>query len=56
MPGIYATTQVRVTDPGVSLVNTFTNPAWPPALGAARRDRDSLRPQVIALVKDEGAA
>jgi hypothetical protein len=36
--------------------NVFTNPAWPPALGVARRDRDSLRAQVIALVSDENVA
>ncbi len=56
VPGVYATTQVRINDPGVSLANTFTNPEWPHALGAGRRDRDSLRPQVIALIRDEGDA
>lgn len=34
VPGVYATTQVRVDDPGASLANTFTSPArgterWP---------------------------
>jgi hypothetical protein len=52
VPGVYATTQVRAIDPGASLANTFTNPAWPPALGTRRRDRDRLRPQVIAFIKD----
>jgi hypothetical protein len=53
VPGVYATTQVRVAGPGASLASTFTNPGWPPALGTARRDRDSLRPMVIALIRDE---
>ena len=35
MPGVYATTQVRVVDPGASLANTFTYSRWPPALGTA---------------------
>lgn len=50
-PGVYLTTQVR---PLPGLGTEFTNPAWPAALGAGRRDRHSLRAQVIALM-GEGA-
>ncbi len=58
MPGVYLTTQVRVRGIGSRGLpeNEFTNPAWPAALGTARRDRNSLRVQVIALIKDEGTA
>ncbi len=49
-PGVYLTTQVH---PAVGRT-TFTNPAWPPPLGSARRDRDALRAQVIALISDQG--
>ena len=52
-PGVYATTQVHtLRDATGTLVNVFTNPDWPPPLGIARRDRNSLRPQVMALIKD----
>jgi hypothetical protein len=51
-PGVYLTTQVHghAEQPG----NVFSNPVWPAALGAARRDRHSLRQQVIALINDGG--
>lgn len=50
VPGVYLTTRVL---PSAPFVNMFTNPAWPAALGTARRDRNSLRTQVIALMRDE---
>lgn len=53
VPGVYATTQVRRTSDSVLAGNTFTNPAWPAPLGAARRGRHDLRPQVLALIRDE---
>jgi hypothetical protein len=53
VPGVYATTQVRAGDPGVSRKNTFTSPDWPLPLGTARLGRDDLRPQVIALIRDD---
>ena len=58
MPGVYLTTQVRVRGIGRRGLpeNEFTNPAWPAALGTARRDRNSLRVHGIALIKDEGTA
>lgn len=46
-PGVYLTTQVHPAGAGV----VFTNPAWPSKLGVTRRDRNSLRAQVIALVR-----
>jgi hypothetical protein len=49
VPGVYLTTQVR-SHPSPLPGNIFTNPTWPPALGTARRDRDDLRVQVIALI------
>jgi hypothetical protein len=49
VPGVYLTTQVHPRREGA----VFTNPAWPAALGTARRDRNSLRSQVIALIRDE---
>jgi hypothetical protein len=52
-PGVYATTRVCPADDRVTSPNAFSNPEWPAALGTARRDRDTLRPQVIALMKDE---
>lgn len=51
-PGVYLTTQVYGV-PGQG--NLFTNPGWPPALGTRRRDRNDLRAQVIALIRDEDA-
>jgi hypothetical protein len=48
VPGVYLTTRVQ---PGLG-GNIFSNPAWPDALGIARRDRNDLRPQVIALIRD----
>lgn len=53
VPGVYATTQVRRSSDRVTAKNVFTNPAWPPGLGIERRDRRDLRPQVLALVRDE---
>lgn len=50
VPGVYLTTQVDSS--GGRTV--FNNPAWPAPLGSDRRDRDSLRIQVIALIRDEG--
>ena len=51
VPGVYATTQVH-GDPASRRRNVFTNPEWPPKLGTLRRDRDELRPQVLALIRD----
>jgi hypothetical protein len=48
VPGVYLTTRVM---PGAG-GNIFSNPAWPDALGITRRDRNDLRPQVIALIRD----
>lgn len=53
VPGVYATTQVRRTSDSVLAGNMFTNPAWPAPLGAARRGRHDLRPQVLALIRDK---
>jgi hypothetical protein len=56
-PGVYLTTQVHGHQPPAGQPgNMFTNPAWPAALGTARRDRNSLRAQVIALIGDEKPA
>lgn len=55
VPGVFLTTQVRWVSPqapGESMTNTFTNPEWPARLGTARRDRNALRVQVIALIRD----
>lgn len=55
LPGVFMTTQVRWVDPqapGEPMTNTFTNPDWPAKLSAARRDRNRLRVQVIALIED----
>lgn len=49
-PGVYLTTQVWPTPGGPH----FTCKAWPAPLGSARRDRDLLRAQVIALIRDPG--
>jgi hypothetical protein len=51
IPGVYATTQVHA-DPGNPWKNVFTNPGWPAKLGIRRRDRNELRPQVLALIRD----
>lgn len=54
VPGVYLTTQVHaLAGSACPRVSTFTNPAWPAPLGTARRDRNELRPQVIALMKDD---
>jgi hypothetical protein len=53
VPGVYALTQVH-SDPVNPRRNVFTNPEWPAKLGTLRRDRDDLRPQVLALIKDPG--
>jgi hypothetical protein len=53
VPGVYATTQVRRASDRVTAPNVFTNPDWPPPLGTERRDRNDLRPQVLALIRDE---
>jgi hypothetical protein len=53
MPGVYLTTQVRKDSGFVTAKTVFTNPDWPARLGVRRRDRDSLRPQVMALIRDE---
>jgi hypothetical protein len=53
-PGVYMTTQVR-PHPANRIRNIFTNPEWPAKLGERRRDRDELRPQVLALIKDPEA-
>ncbi|MGH3278120.1 MAG: hypothetical protein ACRDNW_03180 [Trebonia sp.] len=56
LPGVYATTQVRDgrrADGGRSWRNTFTNPAWPGALGTERPNCHELRPQVLALIRAE---
>jgi hypothetical protein len=56
VPGVYLTTQVHGhLPPAERPGNIFTNPAWPAALGATRRYRNSLRPQVIALISGKGA-
>lgn len=52
LPGVYLTTQVRRADDRVTSPNAFTNPDWPVPLGTKRRDRDRLRPQVLALIRD----
>lgn len=49
IPGVYLTTQLSR---GVRDRNMVTNPVWPAALGQRRRDFHSLRPQVLALVRD----
>jgi len=51
VPGVYMTTQVR-PHPDNPWKNVFTNPQWPEKLGIRRRDRNELRPQVIALIRD----
>jgi hypothetical protein len=48
VPGVYAVTRVIPEGDRV----TFTNPEWPAPLGTARRGRDLLRAQVIALIAD----
>jgi len=52
LPGVYLTTQVRREGDRVAAPNTFSNPDWPPKLGTGRRDRNDLRPQVLALIRD----
>lgn len=56
-PGVCMTTQVRPREayPG-DRENVFTNEEWPAALGTARRDRHSMRAQVIAIMRDEDPA
>lgn len=49
VPGAYLTTQVHRS----AAHAVFTNREWPRPLGAGRRDRDSLRIQVMALIRDE---
>jgi hypothetical protein len=51
VPGVYATTQVH-GDPLMPRRNIFSNPGWPQRLGERRRDRDEMRPQVLALIRD----
>lgn len=55
VPGVYLTTQVYRRG-GPASHNEFTNPRWPARLGTARRGRDDLRVQVMALVKDPAPA
>jgi hypothetical protein len=50
-PGVYLTTQVRRGSGNPGGGNVFTEPSWPVPLGARRRDRDDLRPMVIALLR-----
>jgi hypothetical protein len=53
-PGVYLTTRAQSAG-GACRQNVFTNPTWPTPLGTARRDRDGLRMQVLALIRDEEA-
>lgn len=53
LPGVYAISQVRRGKGGHNWRNTFTNPAWPAALGTERPDRHDMRPQVLALFRSE---
>ena len=53
VPGVYVTTQVRRTSDSVLAGNVFTNPAWPGSARHRPRGRHDLRPQVLALVRDE---
>lgn len=51
IPGVYLTT--RVERASISATVAFTNPDWPARLGTGRRDRNSLRMQVMALIRPE---
>jgi hypothetical protein len=56
VPGVYLTTQVHGHRPAAGRNGSiFTNPAWPAPLGTARRDRNSLRTQVLGLICDQAA-
>jgi hypothetical protein len=52
VPGVYLTTRVIGSGTGQH-GGWVSNPAWPPRLGTKRRDLRHLRPQVIALIRDE---
>jgi hypothetical protein len=49
--GVYLTTQIRRAS---AERNHSTNPAWPAALGPARRGFHALRASVLALARDPG--
>lgn len=53
VPGVYATTQVRRAAVRPAAPVVFTNPDWPPGLGTERPGRHELRPQVLALIRDD---
>lgn len=53
IPGVYATTLAEPKVAWPQKVVEFSNPDWPARLGTARRDRNALRMQVMALIRPE---
>lgn len=53
VPGVYVTTQVRRVHGRSPAKVVFGNPDWPGPLGTGRPDSYGMRPQVLALIRDE---